>query len=241
MIRDRVLATVLAAAGLLGVVGGARPDDGETPGVNDLRLQVERLERAEQADVTGAESSAMLFDPEHRAAVATADEARRRARSAVTTALFLGTGTSSRAPVPTAHLFDPEAYVRATRASEAPAGVEGSGWSAAPLGAVAALAGGAGVSAALRARGCVPVASHVDVTLQAAGRRIDLRIPTRITVHRLVEELAAIFPGIDEGSTKYQLRVAVKGLLLAEEDVVAQHAVTDGDVVELLGGGTCGS
>jgi len=87
----------------------------------------------------------------------------------------------------------------------------------------------------------VPVASHVDITLQAAGRRVDLRIPTRITVHRLVEELAAIFPGIDEGSRKHQLRVAAKGLLLAEEDVVAQHAVTDGDVVELLGGGTGGT
>lgn len=153
MNRDRVLATVLAAAGLLGVIGGARADDGETPGANDLRLQVERLERAEQADVAGAESSAMLFDPEHRAAVAAVDEARRRARTAVTTALFLGTGTSSRAPVPTTHLFDAGTYARATRASEVPAGDDGSGWSAAPLGAVAALAGGAGVSAALRARG----------------------------------------------------------------------------------------
>lgn len=86
----------------------------------------------------------------------------------------------------------------------------------------------------------MPVASHVDITLQAGGRRVDLRIPTRITVHRLVEELAAIFPGVDQGSRKYQLRVAAKGLLLAEEDVVAQHAVTDGDVVELLGGGTGG-
>lgn len=78
--------------------------------------------------------------------------------------------------------------------------------------------------------------SHVNVTLVAGVRRADLRIPTRITVQRLVSELASIFPGIDTGVTKYQLRVLAKGLLLTEEDLLAAHPVTTGDVVELMAG-----
>ncbi|WP_168216959.1 EsaB/YukD family protein [Cellulomonas sp. Y8] len=78
------------------------------------------------------------------------------------------------------------------------------------------------------------MASHVDVTLTAGEWRADLRVPTRVTVHRLVGELAAIFPGLDAGLPKYQLQVLAKGLLLTEEDVLAAHPVTDGDVVELI-------
>lgn len=82
--------------------------------------------------------------------------------------------------------------------------------------------------------------SHINVTFVAAGRRQDLRIPTRITVHRLVGELSTIFPGIETGLNKYQLRILAKGLLLTEEDVVAMHPVTTGDVVELIAGGSDG-
>jgi len=81
------------------------------------------------------------------------------------------------------------------------------------------------------------VSSHLDVTFVADGRRADLRIPRRIAVHRLVRELAAIFPGLDAGIDRYQVRILAKGLLLTEEDVVASYPVTDGDVVELIGGG----
>lgn len=79
--------------------------------------------------------------------------------------------------------------------------------------------------------------SHVDVTFVAGQRRVDLRIPRRIAVHRLVGELAAIYPGLDAGINRYQVRILAKGLLLTEEDVVASYPVTDGDVVELIGGG----
>jgi uncharacterized ubiquitin-like protein YukD len=84
------------------------------------------------------------------------------------------------------------------------------------------------------------VSSHVDVTLVAAGLRADLRIPTRVSVHRLVGELAVIFPGIDAGLPTYQLQVLAKGLLLTGEDVLATEPVTDGDVIELIGGTTDG-
>lgn len=78
--------------------------------------------------------------------------------------------------------------------------------------------------------------SHLDVTLLAGGTRRDLRIPARITVRRLVVELAQIFPGLADGAPKYQLRVRAKGLLLTEEDVLARYPVTDGDLVELIEG-----
>lgn len=79
--------------------------------------------------------------------------------------------------------------------------------------------------------------THLDVTLLAGGHRRDLRIPARTTVRRLVVELARIFPGLDHGLPKYQLRVRAKGLLLTEEDVLAMHPVTDGDLIELIAGG----
>ncbi|GHS88026.1 hypothetical protein AGMMS50218_11000 [Actinomycetota bacterium] len=78
---------------------------------------------------------------------------------------------------------------------------------------------------------------HVNVTLVSAGHRLDLRIPTRLTVHRLVRELAAAVPGIDAGVRRYQLRIAAKGLLLTEEDVLARYPVASGDVVDVLAGG----
>ncbi len=81
---------------------------------------------------------------------------------------------------------------------------------------------------------------HVNVTLVSAGHRMDLRIPTRLTVHRLVRELAAAVPGIDAGVPRYQLRIAARGLLLTEEDVLAQHPVANGDVVDVVEGGRRG-
>lgn len=145
---------VLTAALCLPAPAGARTaaDDMETPGVNDLRLQVERLERAEQADVVGSEASAMLFDPRHRAAVRAAEEARRRSQRAVTALLFLGGSTAYRSPVPTEHLFAGAASARAKPVSEPAAADDGPGWSAGPLAVVALVAGGAAASVALNGR-----------------------------------------------------------------------------------------
>ncbi|HEY0186386.1 MAG TPA: EsaB/YukD family protein [Cellulomonas sp.] len=78
------------------------------------------------------------------------------------------------------------------------------------------------------------MSSHVDVTLVHQGGRVDLRIPTRITVHRLIDELAAILPGLRAGMRRYQLRIPGKGLLLTEEDVLARHPVAAGDIVDVV-------
>ncbi len=78
---------------------------------------------------------------------------------------------------------------------------------------------------------------HVDITLVHPRGRTDLRIPTRVSVRQLIAELAAIFPGLDAGLRRYQLRVAGTGLLLTEEDVLADHPVATGDVVHVVGAG----
>jgi uncharacterized ubiquitin-like protein YukD len=79
---------------------------------------------------------------------------------------------------------------------------------------------------------------HVDITFVAGARRTDLRIPTGVSVRRLLDELSAIFPGLTTGAVKLQLRIRAKGLLLTEEDVLSAHPVTTGDVVELDTGRT---
>lgn len=75
--------------------------------------------------------------------------------------------------------------------------------------------------------------SHVDVTLEHAGGRLDLRVPTRVAVHRLVDELAAIVPGLGTGLGRYQLRVRGTALLLTEEDDLGSGPVVTGDVLVL--------
>ncbi len=143
---------MVAALSTVFPVAASSADEPEVPGVNDLRLRVERLERAEQADVVGSDDSAMLFDPEHRAAALAAAEERRRAARATRARLFLDGSASSRVPVPTSHLFDVEAYPRATT-TRAPGGADDDpGWSAGPLAAVALLAAGAVLSVVLHHR-----------------------------------------------------------------------------------------
>lgn len=152
-------ATVLALA-VGGPATGASAGGGDQPGPVDLELKVERMESAQQADVVGAEGSAMLFDPEVAAAVEASAEAERREQQARTDALFREAGTALREPTSTTGLFEPGTVggARAVRgeadvADAAAPGAAGTGSSAGPAALVALLVGGAGGSAALRGRG----------------------------------------------------------------------------------------
>lgn len=147
-----VAAALVAALSTVLPVGAPSADEPEASGVNDLRLQVERLERAEQADVVGSDESAMLFDPGHRAAALAAAEARRRSQRADSARLFLGGRAPYRVPVPTSHLFDTEAYPRATTARDSGGPDDDPGWSVGPLAVVALLAAGAALSVVVRHR-----------------------------------------------------------------------------------------
>ena len=154
MTRGRVVAVVLVGGCLLGAGGaGARAEHESAPGVNDLRLQVERLERAEHAQVVGNEASALLFDPGHRAAAQAAAEARRLAHGGVTAGLFLQGSAPSWTPAPTEHLFAARDDAPATAARTVEAGTGDDGSPVALLAAGALAAAGAGASGAVRGRG----------------------------------------------------------------------------------------
>ena len=56
---------------------------------------------------------------------------------------------------------------------------------------------------------------HINITLRLKERDVDIRIPRRIEVRRLIREVDAIF-NPDKKRKKYQLRIVNKGLLIDE-------------------------
>lgn len=73
---------------------------------------------------------------------------------------------------------------------------------------------------------------HINISLRLRDREVDIRIPQRIEVRRLIRELDTIFnPGIER--SKYQLRIVNKGLLLDEGKYLSDYPVTTGDLVEI--------
>lgn len=61
---------------------------------------------------------------------------------------------------------------------------------------------------------------------------MDLRIPIKIEVRKLIREFDKIF-GNDSLRHKYQLRVVNKGLVLDEGKWLVHYPVTTGDVIEV--------
>jgi len=76
------------------------------------------------------------------------------------------------------------------------------------------------------------VEQHINITLRLKERDVDIRIPRRIEVRRLIREVDTIFnPG--KKRKKYQLRVVNKGLLLDEGKYLSDYPMTTGDLVEI--------
>ena len=73
---------------------------------------------------------------------------------------------------------------------------------------------------------------HINITLRLKERDVDIRIPRRIEVRRLIREVDAIF-NPDKKRKKYQLRVVNKGLLLDEGKYLSDYPMTTGDLVEI--------
>ncbi|AXQ79782.1 secretion accessory protein EsaB/YukD [Streptococcus chenjunshii] len=73
---------------------------------------------------------------------------------------------------------------------------------------------------------------HINVSLIWEGKVMDIRIPRKIEVVALIEELDGIF-GYGKKRRKYQLRVVNKGLLLDEGKNLADFPVTTGDIVNI--------
>lgn len=73
---------------------------------------------------------------------------------------------------------------------------------------------------------------HINITLRLKERDVDIRIPRRIEVRRLIREVDAIF-NPDKKRKKYQLRIVNKGLLIDEGKQLSDYPLTTGDLVEI--------
>ena len=73
---------------------------------------------------------------------------------------------------------------------------------------------------------------HINITLRLKERDVDIRIPRRIEVRRLIREMDTIF-NAGHKRKKYQLRVVNKGLLLDEGKYLSDYPMTTGDLVEI--------
>ena len=73
---------------------------------------------------------------------------------------------------------------------------------------------------------------HINITLRLKERDVDIRIPRRIEVRRLIREVDTIF-NPDKKRRKYQLRIVNKGLLIDEGKQLSDYPLTTGDLVEI--------
>ena len=73
---------------------------------------------------------------------------------------------------------------------------------------------------------------HINITLRLKERDVDIRIPRRIEVRRLIREVDAIF-NPDKKRKKYQLRIVNKGLLIDEGKQLSDYPMTTGDLEEI--------
>nr|WP_245335208.1 EsaB/YukD family protein [Streptococcus oricebi] len=68
--------------------------------------------------------------------------------------------------------------------------------------------------------------------MRLSDKDLDIRIPTKIEIRRLIKEIDSIF-GYNKQRKKYQLRVINKGILLDEGKILSDYPVTTGDLVEI--------
>ena len=72
--------------------------------------------------------------------------------------------------------------------------------------------------------------NHINVTLIFEEKNIDIRIPVKIEIRKLIREFDKIFR-TETFRRKYQLRVVNKGLILDEGKYLENYPVTTGDVI----------
>ena len=72
--------------------------------------------------------------------------------------------------------------------------------------------------------------THLNVSLVLSDKSVDIRIPKKVTVQQLSQELISIF---NLKLTRYQLRVLNKGLLHFAGDSLNDYPITSGDRILL--------
>lgn len=73
---------------------------------------------------------------------------------------------------------------------------------------------------------------YVNISLIIGEKSVDLALPSRMEVRRLIKELEKIFE-VDLVQKKYQILVRNKGLVLDEGMTLAQAGVLSGDILEI--------
>lgn len=80
--------------------------------------------------------------------------------------------------------------------------------------------------------------SHINVTIhfenESTGNHYDLRIPVHITVKQLLIDLVTTLYIPNPESYQSVMKVKTKGLVLADDDLLADFPVTNGDILTVL-------
>lgn len=80
--------------------------------------------------------------------------------------------------------------------------------------------------------------SHIDVTIDFTNYTnsgmYDLRIPTHISVKQLLLDIVETLKLDELKESRCAIKVITKGLLLADDDMLKDYPVTDGDIITVL-------
>lgn len=80
--------------------------------------------------------------------------------------------------------------------------------------------------------------THIDVTIdfthRGNGRFYDLRIPTQLSVKQLLLDIIETLKLDQLEESRCAIKVKTKGLLLADDDMLIDYPVTNGDILTVL-------
>jgi len=80
--------------------------------------------------------------------------------------------------------------------------------------------------------------SHIDVTVDftqvGIGGQYDLRIPTQISVKHFLLDVVETLKLDQLEESRCAIKVITKGLLLADDDLLMDYPVTNGDILTVL-------
>lgn len=80
--------------------------------------------------------------------------------------------------------------------------------------------------------------SHIDVTIDITGSgkegTYDLRIPVQISTKQLLQDVMEALKIERPNDSRSALKVMTKGIVLADDDMLVDYPVTDGDILTVL-------
>ncbi len=80
--------------------------------------------------------------------------------------------------------------------------------------------------------------SHIDVTVDfrkyGLHQTYDLRIPVQVTIKQLLRELMDILKLDRSKVSSTAIKVKTKGFVLADDDMLMDYPVTNGDILTVL-------